>query len=223
MKKKLLTLALAAAFALSFSATAFAAGSSTATSSVSTTTTTATTTTATSDAANATVGSTPVAVTVASTADSVELSAKPAQVTQLNAVEKAVEALNAGKENGLKDLVNSYSAAPVADVVKAEVIDVSIPNMTAETLAANGGVVLTYTKGIAATFTPATKVRVLHLKADGTWEAVAAQAEQGGVTFRLTSLSPVVITEVKEGADATTATTAAGTTDASKAPKTGEF
>lgn len=216
MKKKLLTLALAAALALSFSATAFAANSSTATSSSSTSTTTAT---AASDAASAKVGDTAVAVTVESTTAGVELSAKPAQVTQLNAAEKAVEALNAGKENGLANLVNSYSAAPVSAVVKAEVIDVAIPNMTAETLAANGGLLMTYTKGIAATFTPSTNVRVLHLKADGTWEAVAAQAENGGVTFRLTSLSPVVIMEVKDGADAA----AAGATNPSKAPKTGEF
>ena len=53
-------------------------------------------------------------------------------------------------------------------------------------------------------------IKVLHQKADGTWESVPVVVSNGSVTATFTSLSPVVIVEV-----------ATSTTGAS--PKTGEF
>ncbi len=74
---------------------------------------------------------------------------------------------------------------------------------------------------------------VLHQKSDGTWEKIVPTAvENGKVTFKMNSFSPVAIvkekvetkTDTTPAATTTAATTsnAATTTDATKAPKTGE-
>lgn len=236
MKKKLLTLALAAAMAFSLSASVFAAdsaskGSSSSSSSTTTTTTTTTESTTTTTAASsadttattpkvaAAVGSTPVEVTVTDNVTTITEKATPAQKAPLASAASAINEATSGAPANLVNLVNTYSADKISNVTAVQLVDVALPNISNEALAQIGGVDITLTSGIAAGFTAGTPVRVLHLKNDGTWEAVPAVAGNGSVTFHVTSLSPIVVTAVTEDAKAG-ATGAA--TDATKAPKTGE-
>lgn len=114
--------------------------------------------------------------------------------------------------------------APKADIDKvtaAGTLEVSVP---AGTDASKGIKIKLTNDKIKKAVSSNSKVLVLHMKADGNWEVLPAEAEDGAITATFTSFSPVIWMVVGEKDDDSDDEAAADTTAAAptKSPKTGD-
>ena len=152
-----------------------------------------------------------------------ELTATAEDGTSLNiTADKLSDEQYAAAEAAVKD-------APIANVTQRSIVaalDVTVSGVTEEQLS----------QGVTVTFAvPAVKASghyvVLHQKADGTWEQLAAIVTQDGyVSATFTSFSPVVVMEVvrtdtsnDNGGSDSSNDAAAAPAEAAVSPKTGEM
>lgn len=128
---------------------------------------------------------------------------------------------------GLKNLVNNVAGYNFTDTKALDWFDLSLP--AGQTIPAGGVKISLITGSVEAGDT----VVLLHLKADGTWESVPVEVKDAEVIGTFTSLSPVILVDLK-GAEKitpatpatttpTTTTTTPKTAATTTAPKTGEF
>ncbi len=131
-------------------------------------------------------------------------------------------------ENGLKNLINNVAGYNYTGTKALDWFDLSL--QPGQTIPAGGVKISLITASVEAGDT----VVLLHLKADGTWESIPVEVKDAEVIGTFTSLSPVILVNLK-GAEKITPATPATETPATAtttektaattttAPKTGEF
>lgn len=153
-------------------------------------------------------------------------------ISNANATQQAVlnQLFNAEEqkisENGLKNLINNVAGYNFTGTKALDWFDLSL--QPGQTIPAGGLKISLITASVEAGDT----VVLLHLKADGTWESVPVEVKDAEVIGTFTSLSPVILVNLKGAEKITTGTpsTAPSETPTTKtaattttAPKTGEF
>ncbi len=118
---------------------------------------------------------------------------------QQTEVTKVLEVFNGGDSAKTvelqKTLVKEHAGKTVEKIGYANLIDVALP--AGQSMPSDGIKITINDVNVKAT----DNIVMLHMKADGTWENIAAVAGDGYVTGTFTSLSPVFYTAITEKTD----------------------